>query len=60
MYYCNPDHIDLDRLTKTVRAMPEPKPLNLTNRLILSVGLIAAPVVVFSLILGVGRLVAVL
>jgi hypothetical protein len=57
MYYRNPDYSDVERLTRAIRAMPEPKPLSLANRLILSVSLIIAPVVTFFLILGVGRLV---
>jgi hypothetical protein len=60
MYYRNPDYIDLDRLTRTVQAAPEPKPLSLANRLLLSVGMIVAPVVAFFLILGVSRLIATL
>jgi hypothetical protein len=59
LYYRNPDYIiDVDRLTKAVRTMSEPKPVSLANRLILSVGLIVAPVITFFLILGVARLVA--
>ena len=57
MYYRNPDHIDLDRLTKATRSMPEPKPLTLPIRLALSFGMILAPVATFFLILGVGRLI---
>jgi hypothetical protein len=59
LYYRNPDYIiDVDRLTKAARTMPEPKPVSLANRRILSVGLIVAPVITFFLILGVARLVA--
>jgi hypothetical protein len=50
MYYRNPDHFDVERLVTAVRAMPQPKPMNLAGRLILSVGLIVAPVVTFFLI----------
>jgi hypothetical protein len=59
MYYRNPDYANVDRLTRAVRAMPEPGPLSLANRLLLSVGLIAAPITAFFLILGIGRLIAV-
>lgn len=57
MNYRNPDYINLDRLTKAIRSMPEPKPLTLPNRLALSFGMILAPVAAFFLILGVGRLI---
>ncbi len=58
MYYRNPDYIDVDRLKRAVHALPEPKPLSLANRFFLSAGIIAVPVVVFFLILGIDRLVA--
>ena len=57
MYYRNPDYIDLDRLAKAVRDMPDAKPLTLPNRLLLSMGMIVAPVAAFFLILGIGRLI---
>jgi hypothetical protein len=57
MYYRNPDDIDLNRLAQAIRALPEPKPLTLPNRLVLSFGMILAPVLVFFLALGIGRLV---
>jgi hypothetical protein len=57
MYYRNPDYIDLDRLAKAVREMPESKPLTLPNRLLLSMGMIVAPVAAFFLILGIGHLI---
>ena len=60
MYYRNPDYIDIDRLTKAVRAMPEPAPLSLANRIILSVGMMAAPVVAFFVILGIDHSIAAL
>jgi hypothetical protein len=60
MYYRNPDYIDVDRLANSVWAKPEPQPLSLANRLLLSVGLIVAPVAAFFLILEIGRLVAAL
>jgi hypothetical protein len=58
MYYRNPGYIDVDRLAKAIRAMPEPEPMSLANRLFLSVGLIVAPVFAFLLVLGIGRLIA--
>jgi hypothetical protein len=60
MYYRNPDNIDLDRLTKTVRPVPNLEPMSLSSRLFLSVGMITAPVVTFFLILGVSRVIAAL
>lgn len=57
MFYRHPDYIDLERLKTAVRAMPEPKGLTLSNRLLLSVGMIAAPVLVFFVIVGVSRLI---
>jgi hypothetical protein len=58
MYHRNPGHIDIDRLTKAVRAMPEPRPLNPAKWLLLSVGLIAALVAAFFIILGIDRSIA--
>jgi len=57
MYYRNPDHMDLGLLAKAVCSVPKPKPLTLPNRLILSFGMIVAPVAGFFLILGIGRLI---
>ncbi len=57
MYYRDPDHMDLDRLANAVGSVPRPKPLLLPNRLILSFGMIVAPVAGFFLILGIGRLI---
>jgi hypothetical protein len=58
MYYRNPDYLEVDRLAKGGRAKHEFEPVSLAGRLILSVGLIAAPVVAFFLILGIDRLVS--
>jgi hypothetical protein len=59
LYYRNPDYIiDVNRLAKDARTMPELKPLSLANRLLLSVGPIVAPVIAFFLILGIARLIA--
>lgn len=58
MYYRNADYIVTEHLGRTVRAMPARAPLNWPNRLFLSMGLIVAPVAVFFLVLGIGRLVA--
>ena len=57
MYYRNPDYFDVERLSRALRAVPEPKPMKLAGRIIFSVSLIAAPVVTFFLVLGIGRLV---
>jgi hypothetical protein len=57
MYYRNPDDIDLNRLAQAIRALLEPRPLTLSNRLVLSFGMTLAPVLVFFLALGIGRLV---
>lgn len=57
MYHRNADTIDGDRLAKAMQALPVSQPLNLTDRLLLSVGMIVVPVAAFFLILGVGRLV---
>ncbi len=60
MHVRNPGYIDIERFAKAVRAMPEPQRMSLANRLLLSVGMIVAPVIVFVVILGVARLVAAL
>lgn len=60
MYYRHPGYIDLESLKYAIRAMPEPEPMTLAERLLLSVGMIVAPVLAFFLILGVSRLVSVL
>jgi len=57
MYYRNPDDIDLNRFAQAIRALLEPRPLTLSNRLVLSFGMTLAPVLVFFLALGIGRLV---
>ena len=59
MYYRHPDYIDLERLKGAIRAMPEPKPMKLAERRLLSVSMIVAPVLAFLLILGVSRLASV-
>ncbi len=58
MYRRYPDYIDLERLKTAVRAMLEPSGLNLSNRLLLSVGMIAAPILAFTVIVGINRLIA--
>lgn len=58
MYYRHPNHIDVERLKAAIRAMPEPKGLSLPNRLLLSVGMIAAPVLVFFVFVGISKLLA--
>jgi len=58
MNYRNPDYIGLERLKTAIRAMPEPKGLSLPNRPLLSVGMIAAPVLVFLVFVGISRLIA--
>lgn len=57
MYYRNPDYICLAHFTQAARTPPSnPRPISPLDRLLLSVGLIVAPVVAFFLILGIGRL----
>lgn len=58
MYYRHPTPIDVERLKTAIRAMPEPKGLSLSNRLLLSVGMIAAPVLVFFVFVGISKLLA--
>ena len=58
MYYRHPDYIDVERLQTAIRAMPESKGLSLSNRLLLSVSMIAAPVLVFFVIVRISRLIA--
>jgi hypothetical protein len=58
MYYRNPDHLIVGSLRKAAKLTPEFQPRSLSNRLILSVGMIVAPVVTFFLVLGIVRLVA--
>jgi len=58
MYYRNPDYLDVERVAKAGRAKREFEPVSLGGRLILSVGLIVAPVAAFFLILGIDRLVS--
>ena len=60
MYFRNPDHIDVDWLVRAARAVPDPKPLSLPDRLVLSVGMIAAPAAAILLTLGIGQLAGVL
>jgi hypothetical protein len=60
MYYRNPDHYDVDRLTKVEKRNLEFQPRSLSNQLILSIGMIVAPVVTFFLVLRIVRLVAAL
>ena len=60
MYYRNPDHYDVDRLTKVEKRKLEFQPRSLSNQLILSIGMIVAPVVTFFLVLRIVRLVAAL
>lgn len=56
MYYRNPDYIYLAHFAKAARTPPSnPKPIGPLDRLLLSVGLIVAPVAAFFLILGIGR-----
>jgi hypothetical protein len=58
MYYRNPGTVDIDRLTKAVRAMPKSRPLSLARWLLLSVGMVAALIVAFFIILGIDRSIA--
>jgi len=58
MYHRNPDNYNIDSWTKAAKVKLEFQPRSLSNRLILSIGTIVAPVVTFFLILGIARLVA--
>jgi hypothetical protein len=58
MYYRNPDYFDVERRSKMAGAEPDAKPLTLPTRLLLSLGMILAPVLVIFLALGIGRLVS--
>lgn len=60
MYFRNSGYIDVHRFTQAVRAIPETPPLSLSNRLLLSAGMILMPVAAFFLILAIGRVASVL
>jgi hypothetical protein len=57
MYDRNLDDFDVVRLSRALRAAPEPRPMKLAGRIVFSVSLIVAPVVTFFLILGILRLI---